>query len=130
MRGVYLLQVVEGEVDVLGLSEQLPVQARLAHSIRSGQIHQVEFGAPHGGRARLTSAQVHREDTVGACGCLVHRSLERREERRGDRHGGEKRGFLLSICCFSYRNNKKTFPLILIFLASKIKATPCVTDEQ
>lgn len=80
-RSVYLLQVVEGEVDVLGLSEQLPVQSSLANSIRPSQVHQVELGAPQRGRARLTPAQVHGENTVGTCGCLVHRSLEMREDR-------------------------------------------------
>lgn len=66
---------MQGEVDVLGLSEQLPVQAGLADSIRPSQVHQVELGAPQGGRARLTSAHVHGENTVGPRGCLVHRSL-------------------------------------------------------
>lgn len=78
-RNGHLLQVVEGEVDVLGLSEQLPIQASLANSIRSSQVHQMELGAPQGGRARLTPAQVHSENTVGTCGCLVHWSLEMRE---------------------------------------------------
>lgn len=72
---------MEGEVDVLCFSEQLPGQASLANSIRSGQVHQVELGAPQGGRARLTSAHVHSENTMGARGGLVHRSLEEWEER-------------------------------------------------
>ena len=71
----YLLQVVKGEVDVLGLSELLPIQASLADSIWSGQVHQVELGAAHGGWARLPSAHVHSENTVGTCRCLVHGSL-------------------------------------------------------
>lgn len=78
----YLLQVVEGEVDILGLSEQLTIQASLANSIRSSQVHQVELGAPQGGRAWLAPAQVHSKNTVGTCGCLVHGSLEMREGRR------------------------------------------------
>lgn len=56
LRSGYLLQVMEGTVDVLGLSEQLPIQASLANSIRSSQVDQVELGAPQGGRARLTPA--------------------------------------------------------------------------
>lgn len=49
MRSSYLLQVVEGAVDVLGLSEQLPIQASLAYSIRPSEVDQVELGAPQGG---------------------------------------------------------------------------------
>lgn len=45
----HLLQVVQRAVDELGLRQQLPVQARLADPVRPGQVHQVEFRAPHSG---------------------------------------------------------------------------------
>lgn len=66
---------MEGQVDVLGLSQQLTVQAGLADSIRASQVHQVELGAPHGGRAGLPSAQVYGEDAVRTRRRLVHGSL-------------------------------------------------------
>ena len=49
-------------------------------------------------------------------------------------HKKQKMGSLFSICSTFYiQNNKNMFPLILIFQAPaglKIKATPCVPDEQ
>lgn len=72
---------MEGEVDVFGLGEQLPIQACLADAIRPSQVHQVELGAPYCGRAWLTPAQVHGEYTVGPCRGLVHGSLKIGKER-------------------------------------------------
>lgn len=66
---------MQREVDVLGLGQQVAPHGRLAHPLGPGQVHQVELGAPHGGGARLVSAQVHGEDAVGARGRLVHGGL-------------------------------------------------------
>ena len=38
------LQVVKGQVDVLGLGQLLPVDASLRHALRPCQVHQVKLG--------------------------------------------------------------------------------------
>ena len=70
-------------VDVLGLSEEGPSNARLAHSLRACQVDQVQLSLPDGVRSRLPAAGVDGEDAVRAGGGHVHGRLG-----EGGREGG------------------------------------------
>ncbi len=97
---------------------------------------------------------MHSENAVGACGGLVHWSLERKEEREesGERtictcfkyfecpemaardgHKTERKFYSPSASCFIFKQQKHVAfdsYFVLAPTGLEIKATPCVTDEQ
>lgn len=47
--------------------------AHLADALRTGEIHEVEFGATDQVGPMLPGLDVYREQAVGPRGCLIHR---------------------------------------------------------